>query len=213
MNNSQNVQHKTTKIARASLDLTDSSQIMMYLLTRNPWLLLVGLLTMFLGSAAFALHSLGYVGYVPQPEEPDQVPEAPTVFEQSSNTSSEITNPIPLWMIAAIALSCSSGCLIICRLIHQSTQHQKFKKPPKRYQTPLASSHQSRLKPQTPKPPQILSSISTLSPLASLQTQTKPLVTVLPIEQTSGLNHNQASLVELLDIRKQNTLSAILRKY
>jgi hypothetical protein len=220
MKNSQSVQHKPSETTSATVDLTesktgavDSSQILIYLLTRNPWLLLVGLLTMFLGSAAFALHSLGSVGYVPQPEEPEQIPEAPTVFSEATNTPSEISNPIPLWMVAAIALSCGSGCLIILRLINQPTERQKGQKPIKRYQAPLVQDHQHKLKPQAPKNPPVFSSVSSLKPFVSMQSQPKPLMTVLPIEHRHRLDNSQESLADLLDIRKQSSLSAILRKY
>jgi hypothetical protein len=220
MKNSQSVQHKPTQTTKTALDLkdnksgaVDSSQVLMYLLARNPWLLLIGLLTMFLGSAAFALYSLGFVGYVQQPEEPDQIPEAPTVVEEATKTPSEMGNPIPLWMIAAIALSCGSGCLIILRLINQSTERQKVQKPVKRYQAPVVQGRQHRLEPQTPKNPPVFSSVSSLTPFVSMQPQTKPLMTVLPVEHRHRLDNSQESLTELLDIRKQSSLSAILRKY
>jgi hypothetical protein len=221
MKNSQSVQHKSTQTTRTALDVTDnksravdSSQILMYLLARNPWLLLVGLLTMFLGSAAFAVYSLGFVGgAVQQPEEPEQIPEAPTVLAEATNTPSEISNPIPLWMLAAIALSCGSGCLIILRLINQSTERQKGQKPIKRYQIPVVQGHQHTLKTQTPKNPPVFSSVSSLKPFVSMENQTKPLMTVLPIEHRHHLDNSQESLADLLDIRKQSSLSAILRKY
>ncbi len=219
MENSQNVQHEPTQPTRTTLELTDSksgavdsSQVLMHLLVRNPWLLLVGLLTMFLGSAAFALYSLGSVGYVKQPQEPEQIPEAPTVVEETANTSSEMSNPIPLWMIIAIALSCGSGCLVILRLINQPTERQKAQKPIKRYQEPLVEGNQHRLKPQSLKTPPVFSPVP-LKPFVSLQPQTKPLVTVLPVEHRHRLDNTQESLADMLDIRKQSSLSTILRKY
>ncbi|AFY35838.1 hypothetical protein [Calothrix sp. PCC 7507] len=219
MENSQSVQHEPTQPTRTALELTDnksgavdSSQILMHLLVRNPWLLLVGLLTMFLGSAAFALYSLGSVGYAKQPQEPEQIPEAPTVFEEAANTPSEMSNPIPLWMVVAIALSCGSGCLVILRLINQPTERQKAQKP-KRYQAPPGQGNQHRLKPQTLKTPPVFSPVSSLKPFVSMQPQTKPLMTVLPVEHRHRLDNTQESLADMLDIRKQSSLSTILRKY
>ncbi|MBW4645650.1 MAG: hypothetical protein KME23_22130 [Goleter apudmare HA4340-LM2] len=213
MENSQSVQHELTQPTRTTLELTDSkstagdsTQILMHLLTRNPWVLLVGLLTMFLGSAAFALYSLGSVGYAKQSQAPEQIPETPNVFDQTTNTPSEMSNPIPLWMVVAIALSCGSGCLVIMRLINQPTERQKVQKPIKRYQATLVESHQRRRQLQKPKNSPVFLPTSSLTPMR------KPLMTVLPVEHTHRLNNHQESLAELLDLRKQSSLSTLLRK-
>lgn len=215
MENSQSVQHEPTQPTKTTLELTDSksgaedsTQVLMHLLIRNPWILLVGLLTMFLGSGAFALYSLGFVGYsTQQPPEPEEIPEAPIVVAPTTNTSSEMSNPIPLWMVIAIALSCGSGCLVIMRLLKQSTERQKAQKPLKRHQVPLVASQKRRHKPQQAR------NVPVFVPTSSLTPMKKPLMTVLPVEHTQRLNQTQESLVELLDLRKQSSLSTLLRKY
>lgn len=214
MENSQSVQHESTPPTKTTIELTDSksvaadnTQVLMHLLLRNPWILLVGLLTIFLGSAAFALYSLGFVGYSqPQPQEPEEIPEEPIVIVPTTNTSSETSNPIPLWMVIAIALSCGSGCLVIMRLLKQSTARPKAHKPIKRQQLPLVASQKRRHEPQPAR------NVPIFVPTSSLTPMRKPLMTVLPVEHTQRLNQTQESLVELLDLRKQSSLSTILRK-
>jgi hypothetical protein len=215
MENSQSVQRKPTQSINTTLELTDSqsgagdsTHILIHLLIRNPWVLLVGLLTMFLGSGAFALYSLGYVGYTkPQSSEPEDIPEAPPVVVQTPNTPSDMSNPIPLWMVIAIALSCGSGCWVIMRLIQQPTERQKTQKTIKRHSVPVVASQKRQHQPQPAKNVQVFVPTSSLTPIR------KPLMTVLPLEHTHRLNQAQESLVELLDLRKQSSLSTILRKY
>ncbi|MCM0589099.1 MAG: hypothetical protein ACSI46_01660 [Gloeotrichia echinulata DVL01] len=214
MENNQTVQNKSTQPAAISPDLTNgksrptsSSKILLQMLARNPWLLLIGLSAIFLAISAFALYSLGSVGYVQQQKEPETVSDIPTLLEESSSTTSESSNPTPLWLIVAIALSCGSGCLIILRLLNHPTQAAKLQKQINYDKVQLVPVRQQRLQARSPKNSAVFAPSSSLSP------QTKPMMTVMAPEQTPRLDQSQESLAELMDIRKQNSLPAMLRKY
>lgn len=176
------------------------------MLAQNPWVLLVGLSAAFVGSAFLALYSLGSVGYVQQQKEPETIPDEPIVLEELTNTPSETSNPTPLWMIAAIALCCGSGCLIILRLVNHRGQRPKRQQKINHNQAQLRQSRQHQ-KPQPPKNPRVFVPSSSLSP------QTKPLMTVLTPEQRYRLDKSQESLADLMDLRKQSSLSGMLGKY
>ena len=214
MENSQSVQRELTQVTKLKPELTNSksgliggSNIFIYLLTQHPLLLLTGLLTMFLGTATLAIYSLGYAGGGEQAE-PEEIP---AVVEKPIKTPSETSNPTPLWMVAAIALSCASGCFIILRLLQRPSPSQKVRKHINHHQASVTPSRHQRLEPQTPKNPPIFVPLEPLKPITPMQAKTKPLVTVLPPEHRHPLDNNQESLADLMDIRKQKSLSSILR--
>lgn len=220
MENSQNVQQEPTQTTGATPELTNSksrvisnSQVLIHLLARHPWLLLIGLSAMFFASAVLALYNLGSVGNVQQPESAAQNPEVATVAEETINTPSEIIgNPTPLWMIAAIALSCASGCLIILRILNHPGKSKTVHKHNKRYPTRTVQSQPSKVESTSPKNPQVFVPPPSLTPLVSMQSRTKPLMTVLPPDHSYRLDQSKQSLADLMDLRKQSSLSALLRK-
>jgi hypothetical protein len=218
MENSQNVQHEPTQPTGVTPELTNSksraissSPFLIHLLTRHPWLLLIGLSAIFFASAVLALYNLGSVGNVQQPEEVDNNPDVATVAEAVNNTPSENNNPTPLWMVAAIALSCASGCLIILRVLNRPANAQKAHKQVRRYPTRSAPSPAPTVGAQPTKNPPVFVPSPSLTPLVSMQSRTKPLMTVLPPEHSYRVEKSKESLADLMDIRKQSSLSAILR--
>ncbi|MDZ8053093.1 MAG: hypothetical protein RMX68_003405 [Aulosira sp. ZfuVER01] len=224
MENSQSVQHEPTQSTGATPDLTNSkssaissSQVLINLLTRHPWLLLIGLSAVFFASAVLALYNLGSVGNVQKAEEPDKNLDVSTTTvaeaEVAINTPSENSNPTPLWMVFAIALSCASGCVVILRIINRPAKAQKVHKHLKRYPTRSVQSQPSRVEPQPPKNPQVFVPPPSLTPVVSMQSRTKPLMTVLPPEHSYRMEKSKESLADLMDLRKQSSLSALLRKY
>ncbi|MFW9258107.1 hypothetical protein [Nostoc sp. CALU 546] len=164
---------------------------------------------MFLGGGAFALYSLGNAGQVTQ-EEPEKIP---VIVEEPINVPSESSNPTPLWMVAAIVLSCGSGCLLIFRMLNRTTQPQKVQKQVNRHQARLAQNHYQRLEPRLPKNQPIFVPQPQLMPLMQMQPKTKHLVTVLPAEHKHHLDTRTEPLADLMDLRKNSSLSAILRQY
>lgn len=214
MEHSQSVQQELTKVPdlnNSESGLLGSSNMFIYMLTRHPLLLLTGLLTMLLGSAALALYSLGYAGSADTAE----VEAIPAVVETPISTPSENSNATPLWMVFAIALSCGSGCLIILRLLNRPTKRQKVRKliKRKRHPEPLSPSTRPAWEPTALKNPPVFIPRQPLKPIHSMQSRPRTLVTVLPPEQRHPLDQRKESLAELMDIRKQNSLSTILQKY
>ena len=186
----------------------DSSNVI-HVLVHHPWLLVIGLLAIFLGGGVLSLYSLGYVGFVQQAKPEEEVLQAEVV--EPTNTESETTNPISLWMVVAIALSCASGCLIIFRWLNRPAQHQKVRKQINRYQERLAKSRPLTAKSLPPQKPPVFLPPQPQKP-APTSAETKPVVTVLPPEQSFTGGKSKESLASMLDIRKQTSLSAILRK-
>ncbi|MEH2289852.1 hypothetical protein [Nostoc sp.] len=216
MEKSQSVQRERTQLKRATPELTNrksrlknSSNVLIYLVAHHPWLLLTGCLAMFMGGGAFALYSLGTAGPVPQ-EEPEKIP---VIVEEPINLPSENSNPTPLWMIAAIALGCGGGSLLIFRVLNRTKQLQKPQKQVNRHQVRVAQKHHQKLAPQLPKSQPIFVPQPQLMPVMQMQPKTKHLVTVLPAEHKHHLDKRTEPLADLMDLRKNSSLSAILRQY
>ncbi|WP_066381125.1 MULTISPECIES: hypothetical protein [unclassified Anabaena] len=212
MENSQSIQHELTQVQRPKAEPKESSSnIFITLLTRHPWLLLTGLFTAFLGTSALALYNLTHVGDV---EKLDSEP-IPAVVQAPITTNPEgsnPTNPLPLWMIMAIALSCSSGCWVILRLVNPPSKRQKLQR---KYAPAARASQQSirhqRLVSQTRKHQPTVARVQPLQPIASRKAINEPLVTVLPAENNYIIDNNKESLADLMDIRRYNSLSTFLQ--
>ncbi|MCC5629997.1 hypothetical protein [Nostoc sphaeroides] len=216
MEKSQSVQREPTQLRRATPELTkrksrvkQSSNVLIYLVAHHPWLLLTGCLAMFLGGGAFALYSLGNAGQVTQ-EEPEKIP---VIVEQPINAPSENSNPTPLWMVAAIVLCCGSGCLLIFRMLNRTKISNKVQKQVKRHQVRLAQSNYQKLEPRLPKNQPVFVPQQQLMPIMQMPLKTKQLVTVLPAEHKHHLDTRTESLADLMDLRKDSSLSAILRQH
>jgi hypothetical protein len=214
MEHSQSVQQELIKVPdlpHSGSGLIGSSNMFIYMLTRHPLLLLAGLLTMLMGSAALALYSLGYAGNADTAE----IEEIPAVVETPITTPSENSNPTPLWMVFAIALSCGSGCFIIVRLLNLPKQRQKVRKPIKRQRQPIPLTPGDRptWEPAALKNPPVFVPRQPLKPIYAMRPKPRTLVTVLPTEHRHPLDQRKESLAELMDIRKENSLSRILQKY
>ncbi|GAX34765.1 hypothetical protein [Nodularia sp. NIES-3585] len=199
--------------------LIGSSNILIYVLIRHPGLLLVGLLTMLIGTGASALYSLGYVSSADNVE----LEKIPTVVAKPITTSSDYSNPTPLWMVLAIAFSCASGCLIIVRLVNRPHQRQKVRKPitgdalgvkrSYRASRPLTLKQHPRAEPTPLKSPPVFVPLQPLKPMLTKPAKSRSPVTVLPSEHRHPLDKSQETLADLMDLRKQNSLSTILQKY
>lgn len=216
MEKSQSVQREPTQLRRATPELANkksrlkqSSNVLIYLVAHHPWLLLTGCLAMFLGGGAFSLYSLGNAGQVTQ-DEPEKIP---VIVEEPINAPSESSNPTPLWMMAAIVLSCGSGCLLIFKMLNSRKQPQKVPKQVKRHQARLAQNNYQRLEPRLSKNQPVFVAQSQLMPIMHMQPKTKQLVTVLPAEHKHHLDTRTDSLADLMDLRKDSSLSTILRQY
>jgi hypothetical protein len=213
MENSESVQQQSSQ-AKASIPesgkkiagRTGSKNPLIHLLVHYPWLLPTGLSVAFLGSSAVALYSLSHVGRIEQQE--PEIAEAEVV--QPIKTPSENTNPMPLWMVLAIILSCASGSLILFLLLNRPAQRQKVKNHINRYQARVAQRRPS-VDPRPKNMPVFVPS-QARTPIVAIPIKTQPVVTVLPPQQNPSRSQGKESLANTLDIRKHTPLSSILRK-
>lgn len=222
MENNQSVQ-RTESQAKAPTSndntkskQTDSWSILIHLLLHHPWLFVVGLLGIFIGSSALSVYSLTHVDVGSMDnEEPETLPAVPP----PTNTTAQASNPIPLWMVAAIALSCASGCLVIFRFLNRPAQYKKVQKRVNRHQVRLAQRQVETVPTTEPPPPQnspVFVPPSQRTYVSAIPPQPKPVVTILPPQQRISLDSEkslgQKSLADMMDIRQQTPLSSILRK-
>ena len=228
MQNTQSVQQESSEV-KESAPVSDNSEpaskinrfrnVAIYLFMHYPWLFLAGVLLMFLGGGALSIYSLGYVDESIKRKDSETLqaevipPKAPAETEESKK------NPIPLWMVAAIALSCASGCLVILKVLNRPKQKQKIKRQvvnrdeirlaQRRFQAMEARLPKRKAPPRPPGGPRR----TPIMAMPPQKPQPKPVVTVLPPEQNFKPNQeNQNSLADVMDIRKQTSLSSMLRK-
>jgi len=208
MENSRNLNHEPTQLIEPNLEQKNPklgskgrSNILISLLVQHPLVLLSGVFTMILGTTAVAFYSLSHVGGAKQAE-PEPLP---VIVEEPIKT--ERSNPTPLWMVMAIALSCGSGCYVIFRLLNRSTKPHNIPKRVRSRQKALKPIPQTRWQPQTSQ------NLPGFAAFQTLPVKSKPLVEVLPPARQYRLDKGKESLADLMDIRKDNSLSALLQKY
>lgn len=214
MENSQSVQQQSSqskapipKSGKKVPPTTGNKNFLINLLVHHTWLLPAGLLLISIGSTAAALYSLGYVGHM-QPEEAE-IAQAEII--KPIKAPSKAINPTPLWMVAAIALSCGSGTLIIFLLLNRPAQRQEVTNNINRYQKRLAKRRPAS-KPRPKKNvPAFVPSIPR-TPVVTMPPRTETVVTVLPPEQNVSPSQGKESLANMLDMRKHTPLSTIIRK-
>lgn len=227
MENTQSVQQESSKV-KESATISESNEstkkinsfgnVAIYLFTHYPWLFLAGLLLMFLGGGALSIYSLGYVDESIKRKNSEELEAEvipPQVMEEAVESNE---NPIPLWMVAAIALSCASGCLIILKFINRPRKPKIIKRVVNRDEIRLAQGRYQAMEARLPKrkTPVYVSSHPRRTPIMAMppqKPQPKPVVTVLPPEHSFKPDqNNQDSLADIMDIRKQNSLSSMLHK-
>ncbi len=218
MENSQSVQQQpsevetpTSKSENSKSQHTSGWNLLIHLLAHRPWLFLIGLLAIFIGGATLSLCSLGYVGFEEQTK-PEEQEALEAEVEQPITTPSETTNPTPLWMLAAIALSCGSGCLLIFRVINRPAKSQRFQKQKNRYQARMAQRRRQTSESLPPENSAVILPPQPQTPMMATPAQTKSMVTVLPPQPSLSQDTSNESLASTLDIRKQTSLDAISRK-
>jgi hypothetical protein len=185
------------------------------LIAYYPWLLVVALLAGFAGSAAISLYSLGFVGRVEQ--QPPATQQAEVEIVEPISPPVENTNPLPLWMVIAIAFSCAGGCLLIFRFLNRAAvPHKNLKR--NRYLARQVERDQQPPQPRAftqPRPlknPPVFVPPQPRMPIPSPYRKTKAIVTILPPAPSKPTITRKESLADSLDLRKQSPLSSILRK-
>lgn len=228
MENTQSVQQESSEV-KESAPISDKSEpasrinrfknVAIYLFMHYPWLFLAGVLLMFLGGGALSIYSLGYVDESIKRKESETLQAEVIPPKPPRHETEESKNPIPLWMVAAIALSCASGCLVILKVLNRPKQKQKIKKQVvNRHEIRLAQRRfqvmEARLpKRKTPVRPPGGPRRTPIMAMPPQKPKPKPVVTVLPPEHNFKPNReNQDSLADAMDIRKQTSLSSMLQK-
>jgi hypothetical protein len=176
-----------------------SSNIFIHLLIHHPALLLTGVLTMLLVTAALAVYSLSYVD-ITEKAEPEEIA---AVVETPMTISSESRNPTPFWLVFAIALSCAGGCSLILRYINgvpRPVPAKPVQRTPNRMRTAKNSQGLPVLLSAPPKNQIILK-----------RAKSNLSVMVIPSKHRRSQDNSQKTLAELMDIRQQNSLSTILQ--
>ncbi|WP_315791413.1 hypothetical protein [Fischerella sp. JS2] len=216
MENTQAVQQPleakapVTEAVKSGSQLQTSKNSLLHLLVQHPWLLFVGALLTLLSTTAIAVYSLGYVGRVER-EEPEFVQlEAESPITITPQTTKVSKSPISLQMIAAIAMSCASGCFVVFLWLNRPKQQKVQTNPHRR---PQLRWRQRRQEAQEPLP---TNNLAVFVPPVPQSSQTppepeKPIVTVLPPEAEFNKD-GKDSLASMMDIRKQTSLSALLRE-
>lgn len=120
------------------------ADFLLRLIAYYPWLPITALLLVFFGSGMLALYSLGIVS---DPNEKAQSeaenPPVNIVEPITPPSPNQNANPIPIWMVLAIAISCAGGCILILRMIRPSRKtNSAIAKPVNRYQARVAQRQQ-----------------------------------------------------------------------
>ena len=174
------------------------------LLKYYPWLLWSGLLVFLLAITAIAIFSLTHTGLM-EKEQPEPKPVTP---EKTVKTSSQSANPIPLWLLGTVVVSCAAGSLVFYKWLKKPSQ-SRLRKRVKRSSAQVLKRRQQRQKqlqsPPVPTPPE------PLLPVAPVPAEKESEVTVLPPEESHLLDSGEESLAEMMDIRKHQSLASFLR--
>lgn len=116
---------------------------------------------------------------------------------------------MPMWLFSAVALTCATGSwLIYGSMRHSSSQRRKSL----RRETSLKASSTTAIRKKR-QPSSRTNSLkkqrSRLEPPISVADA--PLVTVLPPEKSHPLDWGEDSLADMMDLRKRQSLEALLR--
>ena len=187
------------------------SNVLLRLIGQQPWLVWSGVAVFLLATVATAITSLIHAeGGEYEELEPTSV--ATEIAEAPSHPSHLMT----LWLLGAVALSCGAGSLLILKWLNrpasppqlrdlnrhssaQITSKQTMSTSTRRQRRRRARRGQSASAPA-----------QSLAQVATIPVPMEPVVTVLPPEE-SRLDRSEADLAEMMDLRKQQPLSAILR--
>ncbi|MBD1889148.1 hypothetical protein [Coleofasciculus sp. FACHB-SPT9] len=130
-----------------------------------------------------------------------EVPEAPKQQE------------VPRWLYGAIALGFVTGTLLIALNLSRSPQRKSLKRS-----KPTASVRKKQRRPtqkqkRRPMPPQPAEGFSKPQEVPLMMTNYGMTeVTVVPPEENHPLDWGEDSLAEIMDLRKRQSLSALLKK-
>lgn len=213
MEDHQSTQQQPSELKQSKLARTNrrsklpSSNLLVALLKRYPWLLWSGMWVLLLSAAAFissiAIFSLMHTGRVAHQELPQ-----PTVATENPAKASQTTSTMFLWVLGAVALTCSAAGYLASQRLNSSSSSAKPDQPVKRSAARIPTRRQRRRRSRHELLPSATPEPKPITPPAPAEIE--PVVTVLPPEESHPLDTGEESLVEMMDIRKQRSLSSIL---
>ena len=198
---------------RQNLKNTESWDTLKRIYYHYHWLFLFSLLFIFLGSSAIALYSLGYVETAKR-EQPE--PLLAKVVKPISTKNNQ-KNPIPMWSVIAIAVSCASGCLIVVRFLNRPTyQHRSKQRLSNNTKNrALRQKHEGQFKRRETLANKDLTTLST----SGVNRKTRQMVVdnstlVTPIRANPKLKpiQNQLQVANMVDMPAKNPLPPLLQK-
>ncbi len=234
MENNQSSQKQRSKTSDSQADPTrfhprvikDAWNSSGKLLKNNPWLIFGGISVLLFSLAGMSIMSLTYVKHTAQ-----EVPESATLVKEDVPEPPQQGKPTDLWLLVAIAASCAVGSLLIFKHLNRTLAPSKPKSrvkssgiqveksalrekqvrktiPPQ----PVSVTVQKSLQPMpvASLPPKLVPKTAPPMPMTPTLAKTQPVMTVLPPESTYKLDRQDTSLADVLDIRKQRSLSSIL---
>lgn len=213
MEDHQSTQQQSPDLKHSKLARTDRRpkllppNLLVALLKRYPWLLWSGMWVLLLSAAAFissiAIFSLMHTGRVAHQELPQPI------ATENPAKASQTTSTMFLWVLGAVALTCSAAGYLASQRSNSSSSSAKPEKPVKRSAARIPTRRQRRRRSRrellpSPPPPEP----KPITP--PVPAEIEPVVTVLPPEESHPLDTGEESLAEMMDIRKQRSLSSIL---
>lgn len=177
------------------------------LLKRYPWLIWGGMWAFLVALSAISIISLTHTG----PVEQQKPAPTPVATEKPPASSSHTSSSIYLWLLGAAALTCGAGSLLIYKRLKSSSLCDKLPNPLKSSSERSLTRRQRRKRMFQENPPLPTPLEEPQPPAQPVPAEIEPVVTVLPPEESHPLDAEEESLAEMMDIRKQRSLSSILR--
>lgn len=210
------------------------SGMVLQLLQKQPFIVWGASLVLVLLTGSIALKGLMSPG--PEPDSPPtpiaQVQKSEDAKQPQKSEDAEVEQPSNLWLFGAIGIGCAAGSFLIAKRLEQmdSPQPIRQKSQVKAAQAPVTMSRRTQHS-QVPsrsvrrrKPvhrpvstrriavPAVAVAASPIpAPVSAYSTtasfDTEPVVTVVPDHETHPLDWGDASLADMMDLRKQRPLS------
>ena len=192
--------------------MDNNQNSLLALLKHRPRLVLGGVWGSLIALAAIAVLSLMNTGRVEEQQEiiptlpvPETARGDAAWLENPAKTSSQAGSPMRLWLLGAVALTCAGGSLVIYKRLNRSSQPRQLCQRAQPSSAPVLTRRRVYLRRRLE--PLVLVS-APVQP--SVPAETEPVGSVLSLQESQPLDSGCESLAEMMDIRKQRSLSSIL---
>lgn len=210
------------------------SGMVLHLIQKQPFIVWGASLVLVLLTGSIALRGLMSLG--PEPDSPPtpiaQAQKSEDVKQPQKSEDAEVEQPSNLWLFGAIGLGCAAGSFLIAKRLEQmdSPQTVRQKSQAKAAQPAAAITRRAKQPQALARPvrrrkpahrsvsaqrvaapavavaaPPMPARVSAYSTTVSFETE--PVVTVVPDHETHPLDWGDASLADMMDLRKQRPLS------